>query len=128
MVTQLDTNQKGCYTEYLFALKCMELGYNVSKPMLDASRYDLIVDNLNELLRVQIKYRTLKNDGAKNPLITISTSQYSIYKSSDVDIIAIYIVDYESWLVYRFDNKQSFRLNKKVLEKLNNFDALSFHS
>ena len=106
----------------------MELGYNVSKPMLDASRYDLIVDNLNELLRVQIKYRTLKNDSAKNPLITISTSQYSIYKSSDVDIIAIYIVDYESWLVYRFDNKQSFRLNDKVLKKLNNFDALSFHS
>ena len=106
----------------------MELGYNVSKPMLDASRYDLIVDNLNELLRVQVKYRTLKDDGGKNPSITISTSQYNIYKSSDIDIIAIYIVDYKSWLVYRFDNKQSFRLNEKVLKKLNNFDALSFHS
>jgi len=106
----------------------MELGYNVSKPMLDASRYDLIVDNLNELLRVQVKYRTIKNNGAKNPAITVSTKQNGIYKLTDIDVVAIYIADYDGWIVYRFDNKQSFRLNEKVLENLNNFDALSFHS
>ena len=55
MITRLDTNQKGCYTEYLFALKCMELGYNVAKPMLDASRYDLIVDNVKELVDSKLK-------------------------------------------------------------------------
>ena len=106
----------------------MELGYNVSKPMLDASRYDLIVDNLNELLRVQIKYRTLKEDENRNPKIRISTNKINAYKVGDFDIVAIYIIDFEGWLVYRFDNKQSFRFNEKLIKKLNNFDALSFHS
>ena len=106
----------------------MELGYNVAKPMLDASRYDLIVDNVKELLRVQVKYRTLKNDGINNPIVNVSTNQNNIYKITDIDVVAIYIVDYESWLVYRFDSKQSFRFNDAVIKKLNNFDALSFHS
>lgn len=106
----------------------MELGYNVSKPMLDASRYDLIVDNLNELLRVQVKYRTLREDQNRNPKVRISANKTTAYKVGDFDVVAIYFVEFEGWLVYRFDNKQSFRFNEKLLKKLNNFDALSFHS
>lgn len=106
----------------------MELGYNVSKPMLDASRYDLIVDNLNELLRVQVKYRTLKEDKHGSPKIRITATKKKAYTANDLDVMAIYLIDYDSWLVYRFDGKQSFRFAEAVKEKLNNFDALSFHS
>lgn len=106
----------------------MELGYNVSKPMLDASRYDLIVDNVKELLRVQVKYRTLKEEKKGNPKIRVASSTNRPYKASDVDVIAIYLIDYDSWLVYRYDGKQSIRFNDAVIKKLNNFDALSFHS
>jgi len=46
---------KGALTEQKCILKCIELGYTVSKPIFDNARYDLIVDTGNKLLKVQVK-------------------------------------------------------------------------
>lgn len=36
-------------------LKCLEEGYQVSKPLLSCSKYDFILDTGNKILKVQVK-------------------------------------------------------------------------
>lgn len=49
------TNQKGLITELEVALYFIKLGYSVSQPLNVDSKYDLIIDTNQHLLRVQIK-------------------------------------------------------------------------
>ena len=51
----MDTNFKGCITELKVMLHLLELGYNVSQPLLQHSKYDCVVDVNNKLYRIQIK-------------------------------------------------------------------------
>ena len=49
------TNQKGLITEMEVALYLIKLGYDVSQPLNADSKYDLIVDTGQQLLRLQVK-------------------------------------------------------------------------
>ena len=49
-------NQKGCYAEYLFATTAIEKGFNVSMPLLDASKYDCILEKEGKMFKIQIKF------------------------------------------------------------------------
>lgn len=51
----LTTQQKGITTEMYVAAYLLSLGYNVSQPLCQDSRYDLIVDVNHKLLRLQVK-------------------------------------------------------------------------
>jgi hypothetical protein len=51
----ITTNLKGQIAASKTELRALELGYIPSKPIFD-TRYDLILDNLTDLLRIQIKY------------------------------------------------------------------------
>lgn len=51
----LTTQQKGITTEMYVAAHLLSLGYNVSQPLCQDSKYDLIVDVNNKLLRLQVK-------------------------------------------------------------------------
>ena len=44
MKKELTTQQKGITTEIFVAARLLELGYNVSQPFCQDSKYDLIVD------------------------------------------------------------------------------------
>ena len=61
-----DINQIGCLAEYKFFVTCMELGLQVSKPILDASVYDCIIDNGKRLIKVQVKSRSVSDRGEQN--------------------------------------------------------------
>ena len=52
---ELTTQQKGITTEMYVAAYLLSLGYNVSQPMCQDSKYDLIVDVGHKLLRLQVK-------------------------------------------------------------------------
>ena len=52
---ELTTKQKGIITEEVIKLWFLQQGYNVSIPVGDNSRYDLIVEINNDLLKIQIK-------------------------------------------------------------------------
>ena len=52
---ELTTQQKGITTEMYVAAYLLSLGYNVSQPMCQDSKYDLIVDTGHKLLRLQVK-------------------------------------------------------------------------
>ena len=51
----VSTQQKGIYTEMAVATYLLGLGYNVSQPFCQDSKYDLILDVDGLLLRLQVK-------------------------------------------------------------------------
>ena len=52
IMIELTTQQKGITTEMYVAAYLLSLGYNVSQPMCQDSKYDLIVDVNGKLLRL----------------------------------------------------------------------------
>lgn len=56
------TQYKGCLTEQKCFLKCLEHGYQVSKPLFDNARYDFILDTGNNLLKIQVKTSVWSED------------------------------------------------------------------
>ena len=63
-----ETKIKGLTTELQCQLFFTQLGYNVSIPLGEDCRYDMIVDINGILLRIQVKHATVAENG-----ITIST-------------------------------------------------------
>lgn len=51
----MNTQVQGAITEQKCFLKCIEYGYQVSKPLFDNARYDFILDTGIKLLKIQIK-------------------------------------------------------------------------
>ena len=51
----MNTQTQGAITEQRCILKCIEQGYQVSKPLFDNARYDFILDTGKRLLKIQIK-------------------------------------------------------------------------
>ena len=52
---------QGDNAELRFMLLSQELGYIISKPFGDNSKYDLIIDNGNDLEKIQIKSTSRKD-------------------------------------------------------------------
>lgn len=52
---ELSTQYKGTITELQVATYLLSLGYNVSQPLTQDSKYDLIVDVNHQLIRLQVK-------------------------------------------------------------------------
>ena len=57
-----NTQLKGALTEQKCFLKCIEMGYQVSKPLFDNARYDFILDTGNNLFKIQVKTSHWKDD------------------------------------------------------------------
>ena len=49
------TQLKGALTEQKCFVKCLESGFNISKPIFDNARYDFILDAYGKLFKIQIK-------------------------------------------------------------------------
>ena len=73
----INTQIQGAMTEQKCFLKCIELGYIVSKPLFDNARYDFILDAKGKLLRIQVKTSRWGND-EKSVFIFNGYSQHSI--------------------------------------------------
>jgi hypothetical protein len=116
-----DINQIGCLAEYKFFAICMELGLQVSKPILDASVYDCIIDNGSRLIKVQVKSRSISDRGDKNDMIQWGSNRY---KPTDFEYYAIYLHQTGDWLIMPNTGQISMRLNKHNTDKFNNFALL----
>lgn len=55
MDNELNTQILGAITEQKCFLKCLEMGFQVSKPIFDNARYDFILDTGNKIFKIQIK-------------------------------------------------------------------------
>src|SRR5215216_1095303 len=85
---------KGAIAEAAITAAAVELGFVVSRPVIEGRRYDLIIDIGPELLRVQCKWAQRK--GTVIPVI-LSTCRHtpggyvrSTYAPDEVDGIAVY--------------------------------------
>jgi hypothetical protein len=109
-----DINYLGCYAEQAFATACTKQGYIVSKPFLDSSPYDLVVDNQVALFKVQVKYTSqTPNEIEQRNSVHISLSNNkSQYTLKAVDYFAIYS-EYHGgfFIIPNTGNMKSIRLN-----------------
>lgn len=96
----------GEITEQQVALEFLKLGYLVSKPLVQSSRYDFIVDINHKLYKIQVKTGSLKEDAYIE--FSTSTSHTNTkgtlnlsYSADDVDFFATmfngecYLVPYD---------------------------------
>lgn len=94
-----DSQIKGMTTELLCAIKFLELGYTVSIPYGNTSRYDMLVDLGSRFLRIQCKTAKRKDNGSYvvntcNSATSFSKRVIKYYDSSQIDFIATIIEDF----------------------------------
>ena len=93
--------QQGDATELRLMLLNHELGYTVSKPFGDNTKYDLIVDTGKELQRVQVKSTRRKETSGGmdcyNCLVCSGSDSKQVYTEKDIDYIAIYVIPENAW-------------------------------
>ena len=95
MIKELTTQQKGITTEMFVAARLLQLGYNVSQPFCQDSKYDLIVDVNNKLYRLQVKTARLINDSTiifncRSTTKNSQTNKSRYYQENEIDYFATY--------------------------------------
>ena len=93
----LSTQQKGIVTEMNVATYLLKLGYNVSQPFCQDSKYDLIVDVRGKLLRLQVKTSRIGNALGSSITFNCRTTTTNVkncksrrYSSDEIDYFATY--------------------------------------
>lgn len=120
----MDNNQRGTFAEYLFATKCLEVGYNVSFPLTDSSVYDCIIDTGKQLLKIQVKSTTRTPSKNRNNVQAHLQNSKSIYSKDLVDFFAVYVHFYDGFFIFRNKGEmQTIRLGLNGKNKVffNNF-------
>ena len=84
---------KGITTELICMQKFIELGYIVSIPYGNNSRYDLLVDNGKTIWRIQCKTASLNDNGSYtiqtcNKVATTTQRKVKHYTKDEIDFIA----------------------------------------
>lgn len=97
IIMELPTQKKGAVTELRVASYLIELGYTVSAPFNPDSKYDLILDVNNQLLRIQVKTSRIspKTDNSivfncRSTTKNVSKCQSRRYTKEDIDYFATY--------------------------------------
>lgn len=98
------SKKKGIEAEVLFMYECIRRGYTVALPYGDNAKYDLIVDIKGKLRRVQVKAIHAKNTtGDCYRLKQRGQHLKDAYTEKDIDILAIYVKDSNSWYLFKSD-------------------------
>lgn len=76
-------------------LRAFELGFIPSRPLYD-SRYDLILDDHNKLIRVQVKYGNGKSSNSRGAIVVKldyenRSKQHFEYNNKEVDALVVYL-------------------------------------
>lgn len=95
MEKELTTQQKGITTEMFVAAYLLNLGYNVSQPFCQDSKYDLIVDVNNKLLRLQVKTSRLSSENVivfncRSTTKNSKTNKSRYYELDEIDYFATF--------------------------------------
>src|SRR5579864_1803484 len=92
--------RRGEWVEMLFAAKAASLGFIVTKPWGDSSRYDLILENAGRFLRVQVKstYNLTSDKTSYQCKLDIHGKSH-YYHTGNADMMAVYIIPEEVWYI-----------------------------
>jgi hypothetical protein len=107
----LTRKQRGEMAEAAFLAKAAGLGFRVSKPWGESSRYDLIVDNAGKLLRVQVKSGH-RADQWGGYTFHAHGNTACVYKSSEIDLLAAYVVPVEAWYLFPVEEFRKYKAMK----------------
>ena len=98
-MNELSSQFKGTITELQVASYLLQLGYIVSQPLVQDTKYDLIVDIHHKLIRLQVKTARLntKNISGKSIVFNCRSTTNNVreckqryYSTDDVDYFATY--------------------------------------
>ena len=95
----LTRKQRGEMAEAAFLAKAAGLGFRVSKPWGESSRYDLILDNGRKLLRVQVKSAHCADEYGGYTFHAHGNTA-CVYRSSEIDLLVAYVVPVEAWYLF----------------------------
>ena len=94
---ELPTQKKGAVTELQVASYLINLGYTVSSPFNPDSKYDLILDVNNELLRLQVKTSRLSTTTSNSIVFNCRSTTKNVsnckkrrYTKEEIDYFATY--------------------------------------
>ena len=108
--------RNGLLAEVLTSAKLIENGFSVSQPLNPASRYDLLVDTGERILKVQVKCvaSRRKSHHLKNAfrckLYTMANRNKDtvnirkMYDPKDVDMFVIYLKNLDMWYIIPHDD------------------------
>src|ERR1035437_8631705 len=91
--------------------KAAGLGFRVSKPWGESSRYDLIVDNGRKLLRVQVK-SAHRADEFGGYTFHAHGNTTRAYRSSEIDFLAAYVVPVDTWYLFPVEEFRKYKSMK----------------
>ncbi len=100
----MNRKQRGELAELAFLYKATGLGFRVSKPYGDSSRYDFIVEHRGRLSKVQVKSTTqLFPSGGYylNCQRRMKGGTYP-YQPDEVDFFAAHVVPFDTWYIIPF--------------------------
>ncbi|MGA7755866.1 MAG: group I intron-associated PD-(D/E)XK endonuclease [Candidatus Sulfotelmatobacter sp.] len=107
----LTRKQRGEMAEAAFLAKAASLGFLVSKPWGESSRYDLIVDNGRRLLRVQVKSADRAGEyGGYTFHAHGNTTR--VYRASEIDLLAAYVVPVDVWYLFPVEEFRKYKSMK----------------
>lgn len=123
----MDTNGKGMYAEYLFASECIKRGIYPSKPLMDSSIYDMILEKDGKLYKVQIKYSAKVPSDRKSIQVPLCNGVKSRYDIDSVDFFVVYLEYFKGFFIIKnTGDMQGIRLNTREDSKysynFNNFN------
>lgn len=97
---ELSSKQKGNLTELQCITACYELGYSVSIPYGENSRYDFILDVSGKLLKIQVKTSRNKKDASypenvitfacRSTNVNTKKTTYHRYSKKEIDYFATF--------------------------------------
>lgn len=101
----MNSKSKGNLGEIKVASEFIKWGCTVSFPFGDNARYDLIIDDGDNLKRVQVKYADSKSTNGSWRCVCVSSTNHTTNKKlhdyqNDVDIIAFYIAELDECIMF----------------------------
>ncbi len=93
-----DCKKQGEMAELQFLAKASSLGFTISKPYGDSSRYDFILDNGRRLLRVQVRSSGSLNSGVYQ-IHTRGGKKPRPFTDKEIEAIIAYVIPEDAWYV-----------------------------
>jgi len=95
-----NTKRVGERTEAAFLDKAYDLGFGVARPWGDSERYDFILDNGSQLLRVQVKGTDSLRAGAYETRATYTIGKSrAVYTRRDIDFFVGHVIPLDVWYI-----------------------------
>ncbi len=86
----MNTREKGEYACIKIQEEALLRGYIISRPTMEGSRYDMILDDGEKLQKVQVKYANAEGDGVTYATLS-KKSGGKAYTAKEVDLLMVFI-------------------------------------